>query len=375
MSFEITYAVVRLTLRREKVELATGSAFIYRRSGQFYLVTAWHNVSGRHSESLVPLHSMKALPDDFIADMPLVAKNADGSWGYARIPVRFATDNGERTFYRVHTTQWPRVDVAVIPFDPLANHQHEVFLSTGDTLEYEAPLLHRNWDGTLGRMVYFDDGPLSVHFPDDISRDMVVQHTIGDDLFLLGFPAGVLDYTLTPIWKRATIATEPCLGWHRQPRFLVDSASRKGMSGGIALYFSKHGVVPVEPASYLSLGVPLYIVHGVYVGRIGDSEFEAQVGVVWKKIVIDEIIDGGMDAISTHNIELPLCDIRQVIRSEYANGTDHAKYIDEKPALAYFTDRIMEKVGGRANPLVVREEIKRVAEQFTKGVGSNSNSQ
>ncbi len=34
---------------------------------------------------------------------------------------------------------------------------------------------------------------------------------------------------------------------------------------------------------------------GIYSGRIvGESEFDAQLGIVWKKLVIEEIIKGGI---------------------------------------------------------------------------------
>ncbi len=147
-------------------------------------------------------------------------------------------------------------------------------------------------------VVALSDSEVSVQLPADLLTHKI-EHTVGDDLFLLGFPAGVTDYTLQPIWKRATIATEPRLGWNKQKQFLVDSASRKGMSGGAALYFSKMGQLPVSLGSSVMILQPLHILHGIYVGRIGDSEFEAQVGVVWKKEIIDEIIDSGVPGTST----------------------------------------------------------------------------
>lgn len=140
MTFDITFSTVRLTLRYNKTDLATGTGFLYRRQGNTYLVTAWHNLSGRHSVTLKPLHEKGALPNNMLVDMPQVYHFSHTHPMYARIPVCFSFDDGEQTAYRVHSQAWPRVDVAVIPFDPSSEYLHEVYLSTGETREFLMPL-------------------------------------------------------------------------------------------------------------------------------------------------------------------------------------------------------------------------------------------
>ena len=362
MITSITYSVVRLTIRRDKEILGIGTGFLYRRNNQYYLVTAWHNLSGRHSLTLKPIHSQGGLPNNMIVDMPSVyhfPKN-DRPAMITRRSIRFEFDNGTTTSYLVHQQSWPRVDVAVFPFNPADNIQHETLISTG-TIEFLSPLSLTQDDGSRLDIIALSDDPMVPKFPAMFGTSDQIAHSIGDDLFLLGFPAGVMDYSVTPIWKRATIATDPSVGWNRQKQFLVDSASRKGMSGGPAIYYNKFGHLPVEPGSNISIGTPVRILHGVYVGRIGDSEFEAQVGVIWKKQVIDEIIDHRRMALSTELIEVGLDDIDRTIQEAWRPDLDPDLYLDEKPPLYSFTNHVVEKLDGRANPEIVAERLKKFA--------------
>ena len=48
-------AVVLLEMFRGERLLATGTGVLYRSGSDTFIVTAWHNVTGRHSETLEPL--------------------------------------------------------------------------------------------------------------------------------------------------------------------------------------------------------------------------------------------------------------------------------------------------------------------------------
>lgn len=321
MTLHISYSVCPIILRFDKTVLAIGTGFLYRRKDHHYLVTAWHNLSGRHSETLKMLDDKTAgLPNDMIVDMPQIIDSPEHGRTFTRMPIRFDFDDGVQPPYRVHAQRWPRVDVTVTPFDPEGDLHNEIYLSDGTTQEYLQPLVFQQADGLRSDIVTLTDDEVSVPLPANLLTPNDIVHTVGDSLFLLGFPAGVMDQSLTPIWKRASIATEPSIGWQGQKQFLVDSASRKGMSGGPTLYYSKNGQIPVHPGSQMSIRQPLHILHGIYVGRIGDSEFEAQVGVVWRKEIIDEIIDTGRPAISTHNIKYADSVVDQKIREVWPSG-------------------------------------------------------
>jgi len=100
------------------------------------------------------------------------------------------------------------------------------------------------------------------------------------------------------VWKRASIATEFDVDIGGIPRFLVDTATREGMSGSpvILRSFGRYstktnaGVVAGQVLSQMGGGVYSQFV-GVYSGRHIGQAAEAQRGIIWKDSLIREIID------------------------------------------------------------------------------------
>jgi hypothetical protein len=79
--------------------------------------------------------------------------------------------------------------------------------------------------------------PGAVLHPINEMPNSPMQVSIGSDAFILGYPFGINVSTL-PIWKRASIASEPGVAVGGQPCFYVDTASRPrnvGVTGDIAL--------------------------------------------------------------------------------------------------------------------------------------------
>ena len=68
-------------------------------------------------------------------------------------------------------------------------------------------------------------------------------------------------------------------------KFLVDTATRKGMSGSTVFLF-RHNNKYLSEKTFI----------GIYSGRIAGSDpneyTKAQLGIVWKRHLIDEIVDG-----------------------------------------------------------------------------------
>ena len=62
-----------------------------------------------------------------------------------------------------------------------------------------------------------------------VERDMAVL--AGSEVFVLGYPLGLTKQQKLPVWKRASIASEPALNIDLGPAILIDSATKKGMSG------------------------------------------------------------------------------------------------------------------------------------------------
>jgi hypothetical protein len=100
------------------------------------------------------------------------------------------------------------------------------------------------------------------------------------DCFILGFPEGMIGAANTPIWKRGSIASEP----YQQHPYLVDSATRKGMSG--APVIARHtGIFGMKretlDGSELIGTVEKFV--AIYSGRIpGDDSLGYQLGKAWQ---------------------------------------------------------------------------------------------
>lgn len=108
---------------------------------------------------------------------------------------------------------------------------------------------------------------------------------------MLGYPKGLSGGGLFPIWKRATLTTEPAVNIDGLPKMLIDIATREGMSGSPVFAVNK-GMYQTSNSLSISPGGGTRFL-GIYSGRnTGKTEIEAQLGFVWKEDVIKEIIEG-----------------------------------------------------------------------------------
>lgn len=97
-------------------------------------------------------------------------------------------------------------------------------------------------------------------------------------------------YLELPVWKRGTVATEPTLEIDALPKFLIDTATRNGMSGAPVVMHRNGFHNPGNLKDSFFAVIESFV--GVYSGRYGaDSELEAQLGIVWRETVIDEILN------------------------------------------------------------------------------------
>jgi len=101
---------------------------------------------------------------------------------------------------------------------------------------------------------------------------------------IVGFPFGIAVTGKFTIWKTGHIASDIDLDYEGKPVFLVDATTRPGMSGSpvfarrLGMHRSSSGwIVGKDAIKFL----------GVYSGRIRE---QADVGMVWKPSVIDEIL-------------------------------------------------------------------------------------
>lgn len=341
----VSNSVVHLTMRYEKTVLSIGSGVIYQKGSDFYIVTAWHNLTGRHSETLKPLSSKLAIPDNVVLNL---AVSMPG-FGVIRHSITIPLVDEEKSLFYIHPENWPRVDVAAIPFDPHGNFLSEGYLSTGELRNYSfSPIMEVKNAGTTElcpiQKFLVPDG--------DVISKWFKAVDVTEELFIPGYPHNVQDYYAQPVWKRATIASSVQNGWNREEKFLIDSASKSGMSGAPVLYYSPHGRVKIGGSTY-KFSRDVAILAGIYVGRIAvQDEQDPQIGTVWKSNVIDEILEAKQFEKLPYEIELSHDEMVEKMQSILATcshqGIENIKN-PEKSSRYYVYQTLMAKIAGRAS--------------------------
>ncbi|MDX3910889.1 MAG: trypsin-like peptidase domain-containing protein [Sphingobium sp.] len=248
----LSLSAVRLDMIFDEMVAAAGTGFLWERGAHVLLVTAWHNVTGTHPHTGLSLSKTGIRP------------------------------NKIRAHFR---TSQPQIDQVLV-----------------------MPLYHE--DGAANWLIHPDAGEvvdvavmvIPVPLPPSVLAQPVnkiaqskMATPVGTDAFIVGYPKGLSDFGL-PIWKRASIATEPKMFADESDRrrVLVDSASREGMSGSpvvartLGAYVAESGTVTIDqPINMRFLGV--------YSGRLqGKDTLDAQLGIVWPGPLIDRIIDNGV---------------------------------------------------------------------------------
>ena len=228
-------------------ELASGTAFFYRREDCLYLISNWHNFAGRHPRTNIPLASHGGTPDQISCYACMNLPHIKREW------IQFNLVENSVPLWFEHPVQGGNVDIAALPVTLDQNHR-------------AFPL----------NDCHFTDMPLQV----------------SHDVYVLGYPLGLMSQHGLPVWKPASVATEPGTS---DPHFYIDTATRSGMSGSAVISrhegFFKNDPTTVAIADDDWFGQGQMFV-GVYSGRLGASEVEAQLGIVWKAVLVDEVIDG-----------------------------------------------------------------------------------
>lgn len=244
-----------------EVLLGRATAFCDTWAGQQYLITNWHNVTGRDPATGQPV-ALDCVVPSFIR---------------AHFLRLHATENGP-AFAPVDT----------FPLDiPIRDARDPCWImhESGQVIDVAAVALPNDERRYVIPMV-------------DVVEEFNPQLEIGEELFILGFPRGLRPIGNPPIWKRASIATEPLWLANEEHCFWVDSATREGMSGSpvIARALSaednaRHiGNEPLKHDTLIVFKKPVALV-GVYSGRIGVRDaLEAQIGKVWRAAVIQEML-------------------------------------------------------------------------------------
>jgi Trypsin-like peptidase domain len=239
--------------------LGPGSGFYYRKGSRLFLVSNWHVFCGRHPKTRQPIHSSCAVPD-------------------------------EQTFYLQSLSPEGKLE-AVGYTDRLRN-------SCGAAEWWEHPTLGSNID--VGVVELLGELKEKQTRSAELIGGEKLPVKIGQDVFVLGYPKGLMKQGLLPVWKRGSIASEPELDVEGSPVILIDSGTREGMSGSPVVAMSRASGFGRDDQGNIIVGDRARLL-GIYSGRYGAEQFqEVQLGICWKVSLIDEIIDGEKPA----NLEL-----------------------------------------------------------------------
>lgn len=232
--------------------LSAATGFIYQFQSDHYLITNWHNVTGRNPITGSCLSENLSVPDSICIHFRTKEQAADS------FPEKF-------DLYRDDTMQEP------------AWYEHPKYGRKVDVVAIKIPR-----DIVSSYRLY----PIN-HIP----FESQYKELVADEAFVIGYPFGDLTYPQMPIWKKASIASEPDLDIDSLPKILIDTATRPGLSGSpvIMQRIGVHGKVNGQLTPKTTFGRIRNFL-GVYSGRVGQDESKAQLGIVWKADVIKEII-------------------------------------------------------------------------------------
>lgn len=247
----LSLSTVPITPFFNERQLPEATGFVWKRRNRLYLITNWHVAAATNPFTRALLLEGGARPNRFRC--PFIIRIGAYERELIDIPIR---DENDAPLWLVHPSQRIRpIDIVAIPLDE-------------EELNGKVTLL-----------------PLNELAPGRIAV------MIGMDVFVLGYPFGSSPPAF-PVWKRGSIASEPDLVKITTGYYLIDTASRPGMSGSPVVLRSWKGHV-METNNFMPMtDGPIDRVIGIYSGRKDDAPSQAQIGMVWHVDYIDNIIDG-----------------------------------------------------------------------------------
>jgi hypothetical protein len=245
----LSLSTVPITQFFNDLPLGEATGFIWKRRERFYLITNWHVVS------LVDLFTKKLLLQTGSRPNKLRCHFLVRVGQYERDQIDIAIrDENDSPLWLTHCAHHGQaIDIVALPLDY-------------EALKTRVSLL-----------------PVNELAPGKIAI------MVGMDVFILGYPFGSKPPAF-PVWKRGSIASEPDLVRASTGYYLVDTASRPGMSGSpvILRSWSNH-ILESNMWTTNNDQRPIDRIIGVYSGRLRPKD--AQVGLVWHAGYIEEIID------------------------------------------------------------------------------------
>lgn len=230
-----------VTLFSQGSILANATGFFWKKEKRIYLVSNWHVFSGREPSTGQPKDRQYCRVPDEIHVKGVYKDNPN-----AVFSLKFSLyDDKEQALWIQHKEFGQKVDVAML---------------------------------LIGRMSALNVVLKSIPCLNEMPSVSDIVSQIGQDVFVLGFPLNIMKTGVFPIWKRASIATEPEFPVNDMPCLLIDTATREGMSG--APVIQRANSFKRSDGSRVIAGPTVTQFIGIYSGRFVGELGEAQLGIV-----------------------------------------------------------------------------------------------
>lgn len=245
----LSRSTAKITAIRDTVTGGSASGFFYKHEERMFLVTNWHVVTGVDTNMLKTMDPTGFIPTSLKIHAKILVPVQGGGQAVRSNIVTVPLFFQDKPLWLEHSERH-KTDVVALRFEPFEKI-----------------------------------GNLCINSLDHEPRLTVAA---GLDCFIVGYPEGLSGPSVTPIWKRGSIATEP---HPKYPYFLIDSATRAGMSG--APVIARHsGFLGFQNDGEISddsvIGTTENFI-GIYSGRLGDDALGFQLGKVWNASLIEEI--------------------------------------------------------------------------------------
>lgn len=235
-------------------EVAHGTGFIWRARDKIHLITNWHNVTGVHPFEGEHLNAGGCVPDSITFH-----------------PAHRTFFSGNYAIFRTTVTQ------------PLYEHFEEPFW-----------IQHQQFDANRIDIIALEishslSSPVTMQ---DMGFENLFTH-VGADVFVVGYPFRDYKDPYFPLWKRGSIASEPLALWNERPAFLVDAASRPGMSGS-PVFRRAHGPTSLlQPDGSIANDLNKVLCTqftGVYSGHLTTRNETLTIGIAWHGDLVSELL-------------------------------------------------------------------------------------
>lgn len=225
------------TGNKDILGFATG--FIIQRTDNYYLITNWHVLTGKNSDTNQPIHNAGALPSIVRIHLFKNVSTLRIDWGFIDISLEPSPwiEHPEGRF----------VDVVALPLP--------------SKIDFELYALDLSLSQT--DIKCFPGVPVSV----------------------IGFPCGLKGGGYFPIWSTGYMATEFCINVENKPLFYANVSGRKGLSGSPVVARAIGSCMTTQGGLDIFPGIRTKFM-GIYSGRAKEG---TDVCRVWKAEVIQEL--------------------------------------------------------------------------------------